>query len=137
MLADYYAGAPFVADLIVPVPLHPRRLRERGYNQAALLAHQLGSAAQIAVRCDVLRRHRYTRSQTHLNAEQRNQNVQGAFSWVERRDTLRALSGKQVLLVDDVTTTGATLRACAQVLRERDVRAIWALTVARAAPHLS
>jgi len=134
MLANYYQTTPLPTDVIIPVPLHRRRQRERGYNQSALLAQHLGSATEIPVRCDLLQRHRYTRSQTRLTAQQRSRNVKGAFSCAKQPDLAKAISGKKVLLIDDVATTGATLRACAQALRNQGARSVWALTVARAAP---
>jgi ComF family protein len=134
MLAEYYKHTPLPADIILPVPLHRRRQRERGYNQSALLAQQLGAAVQIPVRLDLLRRHRYTRSQTRLNPQQRSQNVHGAFSCDSRPGAPQAIAGQRLLLIDDVATTGATLLACAQVLRDKGARSIWALTLARAVP---
>lgn len=134
MLAEQVQRMPLPADVIIPVPLHRRRQRERGYNQSALLALRFGAATQIPVCQDVLRRHRYTRSQTRLDAQERNQNVRGAFSCTNQHDIDREIVGKRVLLIDDVATTGATLRACAQVLRDHGARSVWALTVARAAP---
>jgi ComF family protein len=134
MLAEYAQRVPLPADVLIPVPLHRRRQRERGYNQSALLAARFGASTQIPVRRDVLRRHRYTRSQTRLNAQERNQNVHGAFSCIDQHDVEQSIVGKRVLLIDDVATTGATLRACAQVLRDQGARSVWALTVARAAP---
>jgi competence protein ComFC len=134
MLIEHYNRAPLPADIIIPVPLHRRRRRARGYNQSALLAQRLGQATQIPVRRDLLHRHRYTRSQTRLNAQERNQNVQGAFSCTDRQSIEQDTVGKRILLIDDVATTGATLRACAQVLQDHGARSVWALTVARAAP---
>jgi ComF family protein len=134
MLAETYRNAPLPVDVIVPVPLHRRRKRERGYNQSALLAQQLGAALQVPVRLDLLRRHRYTRSQTRLNPQQRSQNVRGAFSCATQPGVTQAIDGRRLLLIDDVLTTGATLRACAQVLRDKGARSIWALTLARAVP---
>ena len=96
ILIAYYRDTPLPADTIIPVPLHRRRQRERGYNQSALLAQRLGSATQIPVNSNVLRRHRYTRSQTRLNAQQRSQNVQGAFSCTQDRDAAQAIAGKRV-----------------------------------------
>jgi ComF family protein len=135
LLAECYQVAPLPADVLLPVPLHRRRRRERGYNQSVLLARRLGSIVQVPVRTDLLCRHRYTRSQTRLNAQQRSQNVNGAFSCADQPETNRAIAGKNLLLIDDVTTTGATLRACARVLRDQGARSVWALTVARAAPE--
>jgi len=134
MLIEYYNQTPLPADVIIPVPLHRRRQRERGYNQSALLAERLGQATHIPVRLDVLHRHRYTRSQTRLNAHERNQNVEGAFSCTNQQNVEQDITNKRILLIDDVATTGATISACARVLRGQGARSVWALTVARAAP---
>jgi ComF family protein len=129
LLVSYCQETPLAADVIVPVPLHVRRLAERGYNQAALLAQYLGSALGIPVYCDCLRRSRYTESQTRLNAQERSRNVDGAFAC-----TRSGIRGARVLLVDDVCTTGATLGACGRALEQGGARSVWALTVARAMP---
>jgi ComF family protein len=99
-------------DLIVPVPLHERRLRERGYNQSALLAEGLAQATGIAVR-PLVERTRVTSPQAKLGREDRLANVQGAF---RLNPKLAPEEGKRILLVDDVRTTSATLNACASVL---------------------
>lgn len=112
-------------DAAVPVPLHPRRRRERGFNQAADLARHLGLPVVSA-----LARARHTDTQTTLPAGERHTNVTGAFRATRRA---RRLSGCRVVLVDDVRTTGATLEACAVVLKEAGVREVVALTAARVA----
>lgn len=127
LLAEYWLSHPIQVDLIVPVPLHPSRLRVRGYNQAALLAQQLGQRAGLPVDEGALRRIRATASQMRLDARQRRQNVRGAFRCPDGR-----VRGQQVLLIDDVCTTGATLEACADALRAGGAKAVWALTLARA-----
>jgi ComF family protein len=118
------------ADCVVPVPLHPRRRRARGFNQAAELAAHLGPPVVHALRRTVA-----TPPQTGLPAARRHGNVRGVFApararrgWGNKGDTLR---GACVVLVDDVTTTGATLEACARVLRGCGVREVRALTLAR------
>jgi ComF family protein len=118
-------GAPMLdrVHCAVPVPLHPWRRRGRGFNQADDLARQLGVPVVAA-----LRRIEATRPQTGLPAAQRHRNVRGAFA-VSRAG--RTLSGAVVVLVDDVSTTGATLEACARVLKECGVREVRALTAAR------
>ena len=113
-------------EVIVPVPLHPRRQRERGYNQAALLARSLGTRCGLPVLEETLSRVRDTPPQTGLNAQQRKENMREAFRC---RD--ESLAGKQVLLIDDVCTTGATLEACSVALRRAKVRSVWALSLAR------
>ena len=114
------------ADIAVPVPLNWRRLHQRGFNQAADLARGLGVPVMNA-----LRRVRRTRPQVELPAAERHSNVADAFATVRsRRADLR---GKMVVLVDDVATTGATLDACASVLRAAGARDVRALTAARVA----
>jgi ComF family protein len=115
-------------DLLVPVPLHPRRERERGFNQALLLARHLGRAWQVPVRGDVLVRTAPTSPQTELRAEARRANVRGAFAL--RRPEL--VTGRHVVVVDDILTTGSTAAACASCLREGGAAAVGVLTVARA-----
>ena len=109
-------------DLVVPVPLHRRRRRARGFNQAEELARHLGPRCQ-----PVLRRTRATPSQTDLPAADRHANVRNAFALRRRAD----VAGLTVLLVDDVSTTGATLQACARALRLAGAREVRALTAAR------
>jgi ComF family protein len=118
------------ADAVVPVPLHPRRLRARGFNQADDLASRL--ALPVA---RVLRRSRHTRSQVDLPSARRHANVRGAFvlarGWTRPSPVARIVN-RHLVLVDDVTTTGATLEACARVLREAGAAEVSALTLARA-----
>lgn len=115
------------SDVLVPVPLHPRRLRERGFNQAALLARELGKEADR--RCDerALVRRKDTSPQTGLSSAARRRNVEGAFV-VRRRGPV---AGKVVTLVDDVFTTGATAYECARALAEAGAREVRLLSVAR------
>ena len=120
------------ADLAVPVPLHWRRQHARGFNQAEDLARQLGLPVVRA-----LRRVRPTPPQSGLSAARRRRNVRGAFApprrlWVRRRRHDPGIRGACVVVVDDVSTTGATLDACAEVLRQGGAREVRALTAARA-----
>jgi ComF family protein len=111
-------------QLVVPMPLHPSRLRQRGYNQALELARPLARALHAPVRHDLLLRTRSTKAQTELGAIARRRNVRGAFA----AKPGVAWPG-HVALLDDVMTTGATLAECARVLRRAGVRRIdvWAL----------
>jgi len=113
--------------LILPVPLHRARLRERGYNQALELARPLGGALGIGVRHDLLLRPRATAAQTELDAAARRRNVRGAFV-LREGTTLPA----HVALLDDVMTTGATLAECARVLRRAGVARVEVWALARA-----
>jgi len=117
--ADVLAGA----ECVVPVPLHPSRRRHRGFNQAADLARRLGRPV-----VEALRRVRATPTQTGLPAAQRHRNVRDAFALTRAG---RAVRGSIVVLVDDVSTTGATLDACARVLKAAGAIEVRALTAAR------
>ena len=119
--------------IIVPVPLHRGKRRERGFNQAELIARaavqQLPQPLEIATR--VLVRHRRTESQVGLTREQRVENLRGAFRVVDRAK----VAGRNVIVVDDVMTTGATLSECARVLKRAGAEQVWAATVARTFDH--
>ncbi|HEY7358950.1 MAG TPA: ComF family protein [Ktedonobacterales bacterium] len=123
-------GARLRFDTIVPVPLHPKREAERGYNQSVLLARGLAREVGLPLREEMLRRWRDTPQQVGLDAAGRRANVAGAFACQSRHP---ALAGKMLLLVDDVCTTGATLAACAETLRAAGAREVWGLTLARPA----
>ena len=114
-------------DLVVPVPLHPAKQRERGFNQAALLAQTLSSRMLVPVR-PVLERIRYTKTQTAFDRAERMQNLRDAFRLRAGAD----VRGLQVLLVDDVLTTGSTLNECARVLKRAGASVVYAATAARA-----
>ena len=115
--------------ILVPIPLHPRRQRQRGYNQAALLARAVGAGHGLVVAESALRRVRATAPQVGMNAEQRARNIQGAFSADPGACTI-----KNVVLVDDVCTTGATLRAAADAMRNAGARHVYAAVLALATP---
>ena len=126
MLADYWRAEQLTADWLIPVPLHPSRERDRGYNQSELLARQLARRVNVPVRRNGLRRTRATAVQMTLNAAQRRENVAGAFECVEP-----GVRGIRVVIVDDVGTTGATLDACAQAVLKAGAASVMGLTLAR------
>lgn len=113
-------------DGIVPVPLHKDRLLERGYNQSRLLAGGLAVGCAALVLDNAIERYKATRSQVGLSPREREDNVKGKFS----ADSAQ-VSGKSLLLVDDVYTTGATMRECASALRESGADAVYGLALAR------
>ncbi|MBM7582620.1 ComF family protein [Caldicoprobacter guelmensis] len=113
-------------DVIVPVPLHSRRQRQRGFNQSALLARELGRYIGVTVNEDVLVRKKYTSPQAGLSKFQRMQNLQGAFE-VKAPEAVR---DKSVLLIDDVFTTGSTVDECSRVLLEAGARKVYVFTLA-------
>jgi ComF family protein len=121
-------GPAFEADVVVPVPLHRQRERERGYNQAALIAKPLAKKLSLPYKSVLLTRIRPRPNKRLLTSEERWESVRGAFATRpgSQVDNLR------VLLVDDVMTTGATLDSCARTLRDAGAKSVTALTVARA-----
>lgn len=138
-----YAGAKYLAeslgaflptppdaDWIIPVPLHPFRRRQRGYNQSLLLAQHLSRTTGIPMQTKTLTRIRNTPSQAQRTHAERPGNVRDAFL------AGRGLQGSRVLLVDDVVTTGSTLDACAQALRMAGAAGVWAVTVCTAGEDL-
>lgn len=119
--------APHLADLnaIAPVPLHAQRMAKRGYNQAELLAQALAATTGMPLRTNLLMRSRETRPQVGLNAAERRRNVDASFH------ASPAVAGQTLLLIDDVFTTGATLRDCARAAHDAGAARVLGLTVAR------
>ncbi|MGB8213834.1 MAG: phosphoribosyltransferase family protein [Anaerolineales bacterium] len=117
-------------NLVVPVPLGRQRMKERGYNQVALLAMPLAAIQGWRYSPRVLTRVRETRSQVGLSVAERKENISGAF-----QANPALVSGKTILLMDDVATTGATLSACSDALVKAGAKIVYALTLARALPH--
>jgi ComF family protein len=127
LLNDYLITNPVPGEVVVAVPLHPKRLRERGYNQSSLLAKELGKLANLPVVDDCLIRQRHSPPQARTaNVDERRSNVADAFSCRDQR-----LKGKQVLLIDDVSTSGATLDGCARALKQAGATSVWGLVLAR------
>ena len=121
-------GKSIVADLIIPLPLHPERLRARGFNQALEIARPVGKALGLPIDTFSCHRMRNTPAQTNLAWRDRAKNVRGAFHCSSD------LTGKRVILVDDVMTTGASLDECARTLKLHGAAAVTLLVVARALP---
>jgi ComF family protein len=126
-LAETYQRYQISGQVIVPVPLHAARLRQRGYNQTELLARALGPLLKLPVNTKTLQRTRSTQSQMTLGVNERHQNVVDAFACSNS-----TLSGRTVILIDDVCTTGSTLDACASALKKSGAAAVWGLTLAKA-----
>jgi ComF family protein len=112
------------ADLLVPVPLHPKRIKNRGFNQALLLARAF---SQVPLAREAVVRTRHTVPQVDLNPKERRDNVKGAFAVPDPH----LVKGKNVLLIDDLFTTGSTVKECARVLRKAGASRVEVLTVAR------
>ena len=127
LLQDYLATDPVPGEVLVPVPLHPKRLRERGYNQSALLAKELGKLTGLIVVDDCLIRQRHTPPQTRTaTVAERRENTAAAFTCRDRR-----LKDRSIILIDDVATSGATLDAGAAALKAAGAASVWGLTLAR------
>ena len=127
LLNDYLITNPMPGEVLVPVPLHRKRLRERGYNQSSLLAREIGKLTNLPVADDCLIRQRHALPQAKTSTvDERHSNVTNAFASRDER-----LRGKQVLLVDDVATSGATLDACAAALKAAGATSVWGLVLAR------
>ena len=116
------------ADVIVPVPLHPKRLRWRGFNQSVLLARQVSCAYDTPMDAFVLLRRRETPPQTQLTEEERQKNMRGAFML----NPDKSIEDKRILLIDDVYTSGATVNECSRALRRGGAPEVYVLTLARA-----
>lgn len=116
---------------MVPVPLHPQKFRQRGFNQSELIARAAlkfrPAKNRLQLQAGVLARLRPTKSQIGLSRHQRRENLRGAFGVVKPKE----IAGREVLLVDDVFTTGTTVSECARVLRRAGASKVWVATVAR------
>lgn len=115
-------------DLVVPIPLHPRKLKERGFNQAELIARVIARYLQVKLAKGNLRRVKATITQTTLSRKERIKNIKKAFE-IKDKDEFQA---KSVLLVDDVYTTGTTIREAAKVLKQAGAEEVYVFTLARA-----
>ena len=130
LLAEYLRQHPLPGNALFPVPLHRKKLRERGYNQAGLLARELSKRIDLPVAERLLVRTRNSPSQARSNnSAERRENTDGAFACRGRVD------GLACILIDDVCTTGSTLGACAVALMEAGAQSVWALALARERLH--
>ena len=127
MMAEYLSRHPIAADLVTPVPMHRSRLRERGYNQAGLLAAEIARVNNLRCDADLLVRVRKVEPQARTpSGAQRAQNVASSVALSAGRD----VSGASILLVDDVATTGSTIDVCAAALKQAGARSVWGLVLA-------
>jgi ComF family protein len=127
LLAEYQRANPLPGEIIVPVPLHPRRLKQRGYNQSSLLARELSKRIGLPTNENCLVRVKHTTPQARAkDVNERHNNVARAFLCSDV-----SVHGKQVILIDDVCTSGATLEACAVALKDKGAISVWGFTLAR------
>ena len=121
-------------DIIIPVPLHPRRMRWRGFNQAELISDFLGENLTLGLNIDVMKdallRKKYTIPQMEIkNYHQRKHNIKGSFSL--NKEYSEKIKDKNILLVDDIATTGSTLFECAKVLKQKNANKVYGIVLAR------
>ena len=129
MLAQTFRSYGMHADILIPVPLHKDRYQQRGFNHASLLANVCSAEIGVPMYDNILIRHRATVAQVDLHPRERYQNVAGAF--VCSTYAKSVLNGRRILIIDDVSTTSATLEACATPLFEAGAKQIWGLVLAR------
>lgn len=126
-LADYLIANPLPGEILVPVPLHPKRLKQRGYNQSILLAREVSKLVNLPVIENCIIRVKEAQPQAKTtNVEQRRKNVSDAFVCLDGR-----VNGKKIIIIDDVCTSGSTLDSCAGTLKNKGAISVWGLTLAR------
>jgi len=126
-MADYFVEHELAADILLPVPVHENRLKKRGYNQSELLAGQLAGLIAVPARGDLIRRVRDNKPQARTScAEERRSNMENAFTCISSE-----VNGKDIMIIDDVCTSGATLEACAAALKLKGANKISGFTLAR------
>jgi competence protein ComFC len=131
-MADFVRSLQWPVEVMIPVPLGKKRLKERGYNQVGLVAKPLAYELRLQYEPDALWKTRETRSQVGLTASQRNENVQNAY-----QADAKVVREKSVAIMDDVATTGSTIAACTAALLSAGAQEVYVLTIARALPHHS
>ncbi len=129
-MVDFLRSLHWDADTMIPVPLGKNRLKERGYNQVALVAEPLAYLTGLVYSPKALWKSRETRSQVGLNVSQRRDNVHGAY-----QADPKTVKGKTIVLMDDVATTGSTIFSCTEALLVAGARDVYAITIARALSH--
>ena len=125
-MADCFIKSKLYADVIIPVPLCEERFKQRGYNQSEILGEELSKLTGIKMNVNILKRIKQTPTQTNLTYIERQKNLKDAFKAYK----IKYIKDKTVLLIDDVYTTGATLKECAKVLKSAGVKCVYALTAA-------
>ena len=124
----FQASAFRNADIIIPVPLHPGKLLQRGFNQSEMIALGMAEYWEKEVHTETLKRKKYTQSQTHKARYERFENTESVFEL----DNIKSYEDKHVLLVDDVISTGSTILACAETIRQSGASSISIISIAKA-----
>jgi ComF family protein len=131
-MSDFVRSLNWPIEIMIPVPLGKKRLKERGYNQVGLVARPLAYRLGLRYEPEAVWKARETRSQVGLTVSERHKNVHDAY-----KADHRIVTGKSILIMDDVATTGSTISACTEALLSADAGNIFVLTIARALPHHS
>lgn len=128
LLAEYIKGLPLAAmpEVMIPVPLHPKRLRERGFNQSTEIAKLLKKYLTLPINQSILVREKYTQAQTRLKAKDRSRNLKDAFC------SLKSTNYEHIALIDDVMTTGSTAQEASKILKKQGTKQISVWCLARA-----
>ena len=129
-MVDFVRSLHWPVSVLIPVPLGKKRLKERGYNQVALVARPLAHQLGLIYAPNALRKTRETRSQVGLTISQRSENVREAY-----QAEANVVKDRSVLIMDDVATTGSTIAACTTTLLSAGAQEVYVLTIARALPH--
>ena len=133
IMADKFVASGCAADLVTFVPMHPQKERKRGYNQAGLLALHFAEKSGLPLSCDILIRKGYKKAMNKLGAEERRDNIQGAYALSQDEKCLELLKNKTVILIDDIYTTGTTANECARLLKEGGAESVSVFTLASGA----
>jgi ComF family protein len=131
-MADFVRALDWPIEIMMPVPLGKKRIKERGYNQVGLVARPLAYRLRVTYEAGAIWKARETRSQVGLTVDQRRKNVHDAY-----QADPKVVIGKSILIMDDVATTGSTISACTEALLSAGAGKIYVLTIARALPHHS
>ncbi|MGP1570242.1 MAG: ComF family protein [Eubacteriales bacterium] len=133
IMVDKFLTSGCAADLVIFVPMHPKKERQRGYNQAELLARKFAKKLDLPVSCGILLRKGYKKAMSKLRAEERADNIKGVYAISEDIKSLELLKRKSVILVDDIYTTGTTANECARLLKEAGAESVSVFTLAAGA----
>lgn len=135
ILIDKFLTSGAVADMVTFVPMHPKKEKQRGYNQAKLLAESFAVKLELPLESDLLLRKVYKKAMNKLGASERRENIQGAYALTCDEMKLEKLKGKTVILIDDIYTTGTTANECAKLLKDGGAESVSVFTLAAGADN--
>lgn len=133
IMVDKFLLSGCAGDLVMFVPMHPKKEKQRGYNQAELLARNFAKKLGLPLADNVLVRKNYKKAMNKLSAEERRENIKGAYALSGEEKSLEIIKRKSVILIDDIYTTGTTVNACAELLRDGGVESVSVFTLAAGA----